>query len=232
MTSGPEQRVPEKGSGDLTDSPQAILLRLMMAQRAMENPKREGTAASILEASVSIFAKRGYAGTSMRDIAKEVGIKAASIYEYYSGKDRLLYAALVHVWARFYDYVIGGLDPDKPPLDQLHAVIEHHLAWQSGLADVASGWDALFDLQGISDVLPKELAEELQTHRSLYHEFVASLIVAERPGIEHPQARAEAILSLCNSVTRWSQSLLDGEVADMGWDFALALLGDGSPPAG
>lgn len=46
----------------------------------------------IIQKSVRLFALKGYANVSMREIAKEVGIKAASIYNHYSGKEALLEA--------------------------------------------------------------------------------------------------------------------------------------------
>jgi len=44
----------------------------------------------ILEASVSLFSDRGYCRVSMRDIAQEVGIKAASIYNHFPSKSDIL----------------------------------------------------------------------------------------------------------------------------------------------
>lgn len=39
---------------------------------------------------MTLFSRNGYDGVSMRDIASAVGIKAASIYNYFAGKEELL----------------------------------------------------------------------------------------------------------------------------------------------
>lgn len=41
----------------------------------------------ILNKALELFAHQGYYGTSMEDIAKAVGIKKASLYSHYSGKE-------------------------------------------------------------------------------------------------------------------------------------------------
>jgi len=45
------------------------------------------TREDILNESLDLFAKKGYHGTSMREIAKAVGIKGSSIYNHFSGKE-------------------------------------------------------------------------------------------------------------------------------------------------
>lgn len=50
----------------------------------------------LLEATI-LFAKNGYAGVSVRDIAKKVAIKAASIYGHFPNKEALWSAVLDHV---------------------------------------------------------------------------------------------------------------------------------------
>ncbi len=45
------------------------------------------TKEKILNESLSLFSVKGYDGVSMTDIASAVGIKAASIYKHYSGKE-------------------------------------------------------------------------------------------------------------------------------------------------
>lgn len=44
----------------------------------------------ILEASARLFASEGFAGTSTRDIAERVGIRQASLYYHFKGKDCIL----------------------------------------------------------------------------------------------------------------------------------------------
>ncbi|WIX75768.1 TetR/AcrR family transcriptional regulator [Amycolatopsis carbonis] len=49
----------------------------------------------IVEIAASLFARKGYHGTSMRDIGREVGVHAGSLYVHIQGKEDLL-EAIVH----------------------------------------------------------------------------------------------------------------------------------------
>ncbi|MFW9788617.1 MAG: TetR/AcrR family transcriptional regulator, partial [Candidatus Thorarchaeota archaeon] len=48
----------------------------------------ESTKKQILESAYHLFIERGFSGSSMRDIAKNAGIKAASIYNHFENKDQ------------------------------------------------------------------------------------------------------------------------------------------------
>lgn len=51
----------------------------------------------IIQCALDLFSVKGYEGVSMRDIAAEVGIKAASIYKHFSNKEEI-YSAIVELF--------------------------------------------------------------------------------------------------------------------------------------
>lgn len=53
-------------------------------------PQSSPTHARLLEVAAALFAERGYGGTSMADIAEGVGVRKASLYNYYDSKGDLL----------------------------------------------------------------------------------------------------------------------------------------------
>lgn len=60
--------------------------------RAREDPAVRRQA--ILDASARLFATRGFADTTVRDIGDEVAIKSGSLYHYFASKDAILEAVL------------------------------------------------------------------------------------------------------------------------------------------
>jgi AcrR family transcriptional regulator len=53
-------------------------------------PEPPSTHDRLLAAAAELFAERGYGGTSMAEIAARVGVRKASLYNYYPSKDELL----------------------------------------------------------------------------------------------------------------------------------------------
>lgn len=49
-----------------------------------------GTKEKILENALELFAQRGYLGTSMNEIAQQLGITKAALYKHYAGKQEIL----------------------------------------------------------------------------------------------------------------------------------------------
>lgn len=63
----------------------------------------------IFNVSIDLFSEFGYDGVSIRQIAREVGIKESSIYNHYKSKESILDAIL--------DYYINQMTSDEIPMD-------------------------------------------------------------------------------------------------------------------
>lgn len=74
------------------------------------NPRDE-----ILDAAGRLFTTRGFAGTSTREIAEKVGIRQASLYYHFAGKDELLAALLERTLRPTLDQVLSLTAEDPPP---------------------------------------------------------------------------------------------------------------------
>lgn len=54
------------------------------------NEELSETKKKIISVSLELFSKQGFKGTTIRQIANEVGIKGSSIYNHFKGKDEIL----------------------------------------------------------------------------------------------------------------------------------------------
>ena len=71
----------------------------------------------LLDTAADLFAKQGYAGVSMRDIARAVGITQAAIYHHFANKDALYIAAVTFLFEQntlgLSDQLTAAIAPEK-----------------------------------------------------------------------------------------------------------------------
>ena len=89
--------------------------------------KGELTAERILDAAEELFAERGYAGTSLRDIATGVGIRIPSLYNHFESKEAIYGAVLERdlrpVLRALSDYAVPGRDGGETPRKLVETVM-------------------------------------------------------------------------------------------------------------
>ena len=83
--------------------------------------------AEIRRTAKKLFKERGYAATSMRDLAKEVGIEAASLYNHLSSKEELLNEMCFDIAEQFFHAFKTATEAEKSPSKKLKAAIKAHI---------------------------------------------------------------------------------------------------------
>src|SRR5690606_37172878 len=82
----------------------------------------------INEIAQNLFRTKGYAATSMRDLAKEIGIEPASIYSHVKSKEALLQKICFRIADDFFDALQNVLKKELSAEEKLSAAIDAHVA--------------------------------------------------------------------------------------------------------
>jgi AcrR family transcriptional regulator len=132
----------------------------------------------ILEAAVRIFHERGYANTSVQDIADAVGILKGSLYYYIDSKEDLLFRVLsdIHEDTRGIVDQIQALD--GTPLEKLREYVRSHIEYSATNLTPIAVYHHDFGL-----LAPKRRSKIVRRRR-FYEGFLISVV-------EDAQARGE-----------------------------------------
>ncbi len=111
-----------------------------MAAGSSSVRKSERTRSRVLHAAAKVFRRHGYASSSLRQIARQAGMQAGSLYYHFDSKDDLVEEVLTEGVRRVETRVREALEAsaDAPPLDRIRLAMEIHLATLHDKSDYAS----------------------------------------------------------------------------------------------
>lgn len=198
-----------------------------MAGRRPKASSRE----AILRVFADHVAKRGYAETSLVDVAADLGLVKGTIFHHFSTKEALLGEVHVAYFGRRFAetaYIQSVLDD---PAAQLVAMIYALLAAHRD--DRAASLACLRELVRLFD---GELNEYVRTQRTRYTETLVDII---RNGVRqgafetsNPQMTALQVFGMCNYAWTWYQPEGSASVEEIATLFARDLLCGISGPNG
>ena len=127
----------------------------------------------LLDRAGELMAAKGYDGTSMRDIARAVGMLPGSLYYHFSSKETLFLALHGRVVVTMQARVDAALDETSDPWDRLEvacvAHVEGLIATGNLVAIVSPGF--LDERDGIS----ASIREERSRYEQIFRDLVAAL---------------------------------------------------------
>ena len=81
----------------------------------------------ILEVAETLFAEKGFDGTSIRDISKVAKINVAMISYYFGSKERLLQSLIVYRTTDIKTQLEHLLEEDLEPIEKVNKLIEIYI---------------------------------------------------------------------------------------------------------
>ena len=183
----------------------------------------------ISEVAVRLFAQRSYGATGMKDIARELGVQAPSLYNYVASKRDLLDAVCLEAMRGMRDALGGGLAVGSDAAERVLHGME---------AQVLFRLRRPYHLQVVtreSVHLDRPVREEVSSlrdeQRAMWEQAVLDGIDQGRFTPPSAELAADLLLEMCSwpQVTRFSSSgdASEAQLADWFGRFALALL---APP--
>lgn len=92
-------------------------------------PRRQtnDTGQAFIAAATTLFAEKGFNGTSIGDLANQLGLTTASLYYHVSGKQELLLRVLEEGMSNFLVRLEELAQEDVEPREKLRLAVENHL---------------------------------------------------------------------------------------------------------
>ncbi|WP_448587171.1 TetR/AcrR family transcriptional regulator [Thermocrinis sp.] len=90
-------------------------------------PRLKNTKDRILETALKLFSEKGIKETTVKDIAKEVGITEGAIYRHFLSKDELVNTLFSSQSERFYRELLSVVEDEKPIEDRFFKLVHTFL---------------------------------------------------------------------------------------------------------
>ena len=120
----------------------------------------------LLSAAARLFRDKGFDRTTVRDIAREVGIQSGSIFHHFPTKDDILYAVMVEVIRFNTERLQAACAAHPDPLPRLEALIRAEL--QSIIGDTSEAMSVLvYEWRCLSP----ERQEDVLAMRAVYEQI-------------------------------------------------------------
>ncbi|WP_139920822.1 TetR/AcrR family transcriptional regulator [Hymenobacter sp. DG01] len=151
----------------------------------------------ILEEAAKLFKQKGFGGTSMRDLAGEVGIEAASMYNHIKSKDEILELICFRVSSTYISQLAEIEATDAPYVEKIKALISLHirLMIEDGAAVSVANHDWKY--------LREPALTEFKDARKQYEKGFAALIEQGIAAGEFQPVNVSVALFTILSAVRW-----------------------------
>lgn len=178
-----------------------------------------------------LFAERGYAATTMADIAEPLGFTKAALYYYVSSKEQVLGTIADHALGLLETGLVRIRSEHQTYTEQLRAAVRHHV--EVATHDMRS----LFVLEAIRSELSDEQQRALRQRSSRYRQSLAALIADGQQAGEmraelDPRLAALGVIGMCSWVAWWFDHGGPTEVGRVAAEFELLCVGGLIEPGG
>lgn len=158
--------------------------------------------ADVIAAAGRLFAERGYHGTSMRDLGRELGMLGSSLYAHVDSKQDLLVEVVEQGARLFQDSARRALAVEGSAADRLRALVSGHVDVVLANHDVVRTF--LNEARMLDDGHRSRVIAARDDYEQAFRDVVSNGVGegSFRPDVD-PKMSSIYILSILNALERW-----------------------------
>jgi AcrR family transcriptional regulator len=174
----------------------------------------------IEDVASALFGERGYAATSMRDIARALDLQGGSLYAHIPSKEAVLWSIVDDAARRFHAAVGPIADGPGPAPERLRAMIHAHVGVLAESLERASVY--LFEWTFLAPERREQVARSRAAYQALFERVIAEGQAAGELADADGKLAAILVRSALNGLPRWYRpdgplppGAMAGQFADM-----------------
>jgi AcrR family transcriptional regulator len=171
--------------------------------------RRDDRADYIYRVTAEIMCWKGYAATSMNDIADAVGLTKAGVYHYIRGKEQLLYEIMTFAMDQVDEHVTGLAETVDDPEQRLRLIVELHA---KRILEVGGAVTVLLEeMSALTPSHQRTIRARKRKYFDLVRRTLEQLASEGRLRDVNPTVATFSLLGSINWISRWYRR--DGPLA-------------------
>jgi TetR/AcrR family transcriptional regulator, cholesterol catabolism regulator len=158
----------------------------------------------IMEIATRLFHEKGYHATSMRNLAEQLGMEAASLYNHISSKDELL-QQICFGMATHYNAQMEQVENEQlSPVQRVEKMVRFHLGMM--LTHFEEVYVTNRDWKHLKEPLLGNFLQQRKAYEKRFAQLVQQAIDAGEVKQLHPHAAVLTILSAVRGIEFWHRN--------------------------
>lgn len=183
--------------------------------------KQETRKDEIINTAAKLFKEKGYSAVTMRDLARAMGIKAASLYNHINSKQDILKAIIISIAEEFTSGMNGIIQSQESNISKLKSIVKLHVNITSyntnGMASLNNDW--------------MHLEDQLEYYLKLRNEYETNFLSIIKQGIlaseiknSNPEIIMFSMLTTLRSLYLWIPKKEDLNANDLATSLSEVLI--------
>ena len=162
---------------------------------------RPDTRTALREHARCLFARHGYEGVSMRDIAGALGIRQSAIYNHFQSKQHLLVDLMVSHMERLLAALRLAVPEGLPPAERLEAFVRFHVTYH--IDQPEDVFLAYMELRSLEEPGRSQVVALRNDYEATLREILSAGQAAGVLKVPEVAVASRAILAMLTGITVW-----------------------------